>query len=116
MRNMRRNKQDNFIRGVLSEEDDYGKKLYGDPFPFYENLSPVNGSSEIIEFGDRTKKMYKSTVQRNIWEDSIREGDAAYLEGASPFNEETPGEHANYTVVSVQYLLSTMTIYFEKKP
>lgn len=117
MRNMHINRQYSYIINVIKgETDDYGNVLYSQPFLFNENLSAVDGDSEITEWGERVSKMYKSVVQRGTWEGKINEGDNAYLDGVMPPQIDKNGINANYKVVSVRFpTLNTMAIYFEKK-
>lgn len=117
MRNMHINRQYSYIINVIKgETDDYGNPLYSQPFLFDENLSAVNGDSEITEWGERVSKMYKSVVQRGTWEGKINEGDNAYLDGVTSPQIDNNGIMANYKVVSVRFpTLNTMAIYFEKK-
>lgn len=46
----------------------------------------------------------------------IKENDLAYLDGATPENEEIYGDNANYRVDSVRYQNKKVAIYFEKLP
>lgn len=117
MRNMHINRQKCYIANRLNGEvDDYGNALFDQPFLFNENLANVDGESEIAEWGERVNKMYKSVVQRVLWEGKISEGDNAYLEGIVPPESDTRGLKANYKVESVRYpSLNTMAVYFEKK-
>lgn len=114
MRTLNRNKQIIYIANKLKGTNDYGTPNYDVPFLFKENLSPVDGDSEIKEYGDRISKMYKSIVPLYKWKGKIKEGDVAYLEGSTPKSELLNGNDSNYNVVSVRYSLNVMIIYFEK--
>lgn len=117
MRNMHINRQKSYIANrIKGEVDDYGNSLFNQPFLFDENLSNVDGDSDIAEWGERVNKMYKSIVERRLWEGKISEGDNAYLEGTIPPESDIRCLKANYKVESVRYpSLNTMAIYFEKK-
>ena len=118
MRTAYRNRMIYYIASLDTEKgtDDYGKPQYSVPFVFRENLAPVNSESDIAEYGNRIKNMYKSLVDRSKWEGRIKPLDLAYLDGAMPADEKVNGAKANYKVESIRKTLNTITIYFEKLP
>lgn len=85
---------------------------------YYEfNIQPASGSTDLMIYGDRVTKMYKTNISLNEYAGKFKEGDVAYLEGVIPKNEteKTYGIGANYKIVSVRPQNMSIIIYFEKR-
>ena len=72
------------------------------------NTMPVN---ELNKMNVRELMMKYTSIDM-----PIKENDLAYLDGATPENEEIYGDNANYRVDSVRYQNKKVAIYFEKLP
>lgn len=119
MRIQYRNKRTIYIacRDIKKGADDYGNYTYTAPFEFNENLQAVDSASEITEFGDRIKNMYKSTVPKLSWFNKVHALDVVYMDGITPDGEKINGSKANYFIESIRDISpNVMTIYFERKP
>lgn len=114
MRNMRINKSKIYIRPFLKNKEGYGTAIYGDAFPFNENVYPIDGNDEIKDYGDRIFKTYKSTPSKLKWKGKIKEGDIAYLDGVLPSADEINGQKANYKITSVRETKNSLLIIFER--
>ena len=76
----------------------------------------VDSSSELTEYGERVKNMYKAIVQKRDWESKLHNGDAVYIDTSSE-NDIVIGYKADYFIESIRDTsINTLTIYFEKKP
>lgn len=97
--------------------DDYGNEIntYNEPIKYNFNIQPASGDLEIATYGEKVNKVYKAIVPYR-YKDKIKEGDIAYLDGASPEDEEAGnyGRNGNYTVDSVRPQNLATAIYFKK--
>ena len=90
--------------------------LYGEPFRIESEAIAVSGSSDIKLYGDRAQKMCRSTPYMRDCFGRVHEGDKAYLFGATPEGESTPGANANDKVASIRPQKIKLQIYFEELP
>lgn len=99
--------------------DDYGNKItiYDKPeFIGKENIQPLSGSTDIEEYGNKVSKMQKVLLDYDKYLGKFKENDLAYIEEATPEDEEVFGDNANYRVDSVRNQNRKIAIYFEKLP
>ena len=83
---------------------------YSKPVKYFFNVQPVSGDSDIIEYGERVSKMFKTLV--NIrYRNKINEGDIAYLDGIKPNDL---NNNYNYKVNSARPQNKKLAIYFER--
>lgn len=101
-----------------SINQDTGELEYSYSTPvFYKcNYQPISGFLENSQFG--ANAMY---IQKGIFHDlsvfteqKIKVGDLAYLDGASPTNEQQVGLNSNYTVIGVKHQNEIVTVHFQK--
>ena len=101
--------------------DDYGNEipeyeLYSDK-PFRLNIQQINQSSDIQTFGEKVNRMKVALIQGDTkieFLKNVKEFDLAYLDGATPDNEEVVGSNANYRVYSIKPQNVALLVYFEK--
>jgi hypothetical protein len=97
--------------------DDYGNEIYtyNEPIKYNINVQPASGYTDIQEFGESIKKVFKAVVPYRL-KYKIKEGDIAYLDGATPIEEHegTYGSTGNFVVDSVRPQNLATTIYFKK--
>lgn len=98
--------------------DKYGNEVnvYEKPNRYEFNVQPASGSTDVALYGERVSKMYKTIVPFFEFSGVFKEGDKAYLEGATPTleTEGTYGSDANYKIVSVRPQNTVIMLYFEK--
>lgn len=96
--------------------DDYGNDIatYNKPEPYMFNYQPATGQLEIALYGEKVTSMYKAVIPYNIYADKFKEGDVAYLSGATPNGEFENGDNANYVITSVMPQNKAIILYFEK--
>lgn len=101
---------------LKNDEDENGNiiNIYDTPFPVFAYLNAMNGDFRIEEFGDEAERKCRTMLNKIKWFGKIKEGDIAYLYGASPKGESVHGENANYHVVSVLPQGVKMLVYFER--
>lgn len=99
-----------------TEYDDNGNEVpvYGEPFELYCNVQPLSGSTDILAYGERVKRMYKTLIDYDEWVGRINEGDIAYIHGASPEGEAVNGENANCVVDAALPQNLKLAVFFEK--
>ena len=97
-------------------EDDYGNETitYDEPIAIKMNVQPLNGSSDIEEYGSRTSQMQKGMCDYDTFYQKFKEDDVAYLDGATPDGEVQNGANANYRIDSVRNQNKRISIYFER--
>ena len=97
--------------------DDYGNEInkYDKPIKYCFNIQPAGGESDMDLYGERVGKIYRAIVQIS-YKNKIKEGDIAYIDGATPQGEtpNTYGSNGNYVVDSIRPQNLVMAIYFEK--
>lgn len=103
------------------EYDDEGNeiKTYNKPQKYYFNIQPLNSYLDVIEFaeyGEKVNKTYKAVIPYKDYIGKFKEGDIAYLEGATPDGETeaTYGMTGNYIISSVRPQNVVIAIYFER--
>lgn len=89
---------------------------YSEPTFYKCNYQPIAGFLENSQFG--ANAMY---IQKGIFHDitiftegKIKEGDLAYLDGASPIGETVRGSTSNYTVIGVKHQNEIVTVHFQR--
>lgn len=106
-----------YIAPFLKEDtDDDGNviSVYDTPFSIDRvSLNAMNGDYEVQVFGNKVKRMCRCMPDRKRYLGRIKEGDAAYLYGATPEGETVNGDNANYHVVAVLPKGVKMMVYFE---
>lgn len=101
-------------RGNISVTDLGEITTYEEPEQYNFNIQPLSGYSDITAYGEKTTKMYKAIVDSHRYKDKFKEGDVAYLEGASPEGEGINGYNANYVIDTVREQNLKIAIYFNK--
>lgn len=113
-------KKELYIASFLQDEyDDEGNKIAIYDKPIYigkENIQPLSGQSDIVEYGTRVTKMQKVLLDYDKYLGNFKENDLAYLDGITPENEQVNGDNANYRIDSVRNQNKKIAIYFEKLP
>lgn len=105
-----------YIASKLNTQiDEYGNETnyYDEPIMYSMNIQPASGNTDATLYGDRITKVYKAVVPFEM-KNLIKEGDIAYLDGATPENEEGFGQNGNFIVDSVRPQNLATTIYFVK--
>lgn len=107
-----------YIASKLNTQiDAYGNEInvYNAAVEYSMNIQPASGNMETTLYGDRINRVYKAVVPYD-YKDLIKEGDIAYLDGATPEGEVegTYGSNGNYVVDSVRPQNLATTIYFMK--
>lgn len=105
-----------YIASKLNTQiDAYGNEIncYDEPIMYSMNVQPAKGYTDATLYGDRITKVYKAVVPFEM-KNLIKEGDIAYLDGATPENEEGFGKNGNFIVDSVRPQNLATTIYFVK--
>ena len=95
--------------------DDEGNEIviYDEPKPFKFNYQPVSTDADIAEFGENAKIMKKAVIPIS-YQGQFKEFDVAYLDGATPSEEENNGDNANYRLLPPRDGNSVIIIYFER--
>jgi hypothetical protein len=111
-----------YISNLISTTvDEYGNEIneYSTPIKYKMNIQPtktnsnLSSSYELHMYGATIDKAYKALVSYDF-KDKVKEGDIAYLDGATPEGETVNGENANYIVQSVRPQNLATAIYFSK--
>lgn len=103
-----------------SEFDDYGNEItkYAKPIKYEFNVQPVSSESDIEEFGENAKQMQKAVISRKEYEGKFKEFDIAYLDGASPLDNEQTEKYqclnANYVLYPPRNQNKAIVIYFKR--
>lgn len=89
---------------------------YSEPVFYKCNYQPISGFLENSQFG--ANAMY---IQKGIFHDTtifterkIKEGDLAYLDGATPIGETVRGCNSNYTVIGAKHQNEIVTVHFQR--
>lgn len=113
-------KKDLYIASFLKDGyDDEGNKI-----PIYskaeyigkENIQPLSGESDVVEYGTKVTKMQKVLLDYDKYLGKFKENDLAYLDESMPDDEQVYGNNANYRIDSVRNQNKKIVIYFEKLP
>lgn len=107
-----------YIASLLEDNfDEHGNTIstYNEPvFIGLENIQPLNGSTDIEEYGNRVSKMQKVLLDYDKYIGKFKENDLAYIEDTTPKGEKVYGDNANYCINSVRNQNRKIAIYFEK--
>lgn len=113
-------KKDLYIASFLKDEyDDEGNKISTYAKPEHigkENIQPLNGESDVVEYGTKVTKMQKVLLDYDKYLGKFKENDLAYLDGIIPDGEQVNGDNANYRIDNVRNQNKKIAIYFEKLP
>ena len=109
------NKTCHIATKIATGTDEYGHEIniYDEPIKYSFNIQPAGGNLDLTLYGEKINKIYKAIVPYS-YKDKIKEGDIAYLNGATPKGETVDGENGNYVVDSIRPQNLAMAIYFEK--
>lgn len=113
-------KKDIYIAKRLKDKDgevlidEYGKVLYSKPIKYRFNVQPLNGSSDIMGYGQKAMQMQRAIVDSKTYFGVFEEDDLAYLDGITSKGETINGEKANYRIDAVLNQNKVIVIYFEK--
>lgn len=90
-------------------------ELYSKPIPYKFNYQPISSEVDKLEFGEKAKMMQKAVITDLSYKDVFKENDLAYLDGATPIEEENNGDSANYRLYPPRNQNRSIVIYFERK-
>lgn len=98
------------------KEDGYGHEvpIYDKPEIYKMNVQPISSEADIQEFGENAKQMQKAVIESIKYLGKFKEFDVAYLDGATPDEEETNGANANYRLHPPRNQNKVIQIYFER--
>lgn len=105
-----------YIASKLEEnEDDYGNtyNTYDTPVEYRFNVQPTLSEVELLEFGEKASMIQKAIIPRH-YEGLFKENDVAYLDGATPLEEDVNGTNANYRLYPPRIQNKVIAIYFER--
>lgn len=110
------NKKIWIAKKIGTEEDDYGYEvpIYDKPKMYMMNVQPISSEADIQEFGENAKTMQKAVIEYSKYFGKFTEFDVAYLDGATPDNEEINGADANYRLYPPRNQNKAIQIYFER--
>lgn len=110
-------KKDVYIAKKLrTDVDEEGNEItiYDIPIgPLKFNYQPISTSADIAEFGENAKIMQKMVIPIS-YKDQFKEFDVAYIEGATPNDEVSNGDNANYRLLPPRNGNAVINIYLEK--
>ncbi len=111
-------KQDVYIAsktGVTYDEDGNEIPTYDKPNeePYQFNVQPVNTDVDIAEFGEKASIMKKMVIPI-AYKETFKELDVAYLDGATPKDEQVNGANANYKLLPPRNGNAVIIIFLEK--
>ena len=100
---------------VGAESDDYGNEieLFDKPFKCDIGAIDMNSYTDLMVYGAESTRLKKAVLPIR-YKTLVREGDRAYLEGASPKGEEYNGSNGNYRVRSAKASVRNVVVIFEK--
>lgn len=95
--------------------DDYDNEIreYEEPVEYKFNYQPVTSYLDIQTFG-KDSTITKKMVLPIEYAGKFKEYDLAYLDGATPENEEAFGDNANYVLLPPKDGNSVVVIYMQK--
>lgn len=94
--------------------DKYGKVRYLKPKKYLFNVQPLNGSTDIMGYGQDAQQIQRATINFEKYFGIFEVDDLAYLDGVTPKDETNNGERANYRIDAVLNQNKIIAIYFEK--
>jgi len=97
--------------------------VYGVPVPYWINYQPIQGFTNVMQYGERVTKMYRAILNFDQYVGVFKEGDLVYLcgkkneDGADPVITSTyiNGQGANAKVESVRNQNLAIEVTFEKR-
>jgi hypothetical protein len=97
--------------------------VYGTPVPYWINYQPIQGFTNVMQYGERVTKMYRAILNFDQYAGVFKEGDLVYLcgkkneDGADPVITSTyiNGQGANAKVESAINQNLTIEVTFEKR-
>ena len=97
--------------------------VYGTPVPYWINYQPIQGFTNVMQYGERVTKMYRAILNFDQYVGVFKEGDLVYLcgkkneDGADPVITSTyiNGQGANAKVESVRNQNLAIEVTFEKR-
>lgn len=97
--------------------------VYGTPVPYWINYQPIQGFTNVMQYGERVTKMYRAILNFDQYAGVFKEGDLVYLcgkkneDGADPVITSTyiNGQGANAKVESVRNQNLAIEVTFEKR-
>ena len=108
------NKKIYIAKKIGVTDDGYEDAIYDQPKEYLMNVQPISSEADIAEFGGMAKQMQKAVVEYNKYFGKFNEFDIAYLDGATPKNEEINGQNANYKIHPPRNQNKCIVIYFER--
>ena len=99
--------------GISIDENGHETVLYDTPKLYRINVQPVSSYVDLVEFGEKATVMQRAVIDKK-YKDYFKENDLAYLDGATPDDEEVNGENANYRLYPPRNQNKVITIYFER--
>lgn len=106
-----------YIASLLdTDEDQYGNEtlIYDEPKEYMMNVQPLNSEADMQEFGINVEQYQKAIIEKDIYYGVFKEGDVAYLDGATPDEETKNGENANYTLYPPRNQNKCIRLTFER--
>lgn len=111
---------------VKIETDEFGNEIeyFDKPIKYMFNYQPVSGNTSYKEYGEDINKVYRTFVDRAIFQGKIKTGDRVYLSdgelcenelGAIAMKEDEFCNKANYRVLVVLPQNYKMRIDFMKR-
>ena len=97
--------------------------VYDAPVPYWINYQPIQGFTNVMQYGERVTKMYRAILNFDQYAGVFKEGDLVYLcgkkneDGADPVITSTyiNGQGANAKVESVRDQNLAIEVTFEKR-
>lgn len=101
---------------IDTSEDDYGNVIvnYDEPIKYQINVQPISSSPDIEEFGENASLIQKAVIKKDKYLGKFKEFDIAYLDEATPENEEINGANANYRLYPPRNQNKCIVLYFER--
>lgn len=100
----------------VEDSDEYGVEtaVYDKPTKYEMNYQPISSEADIAEFGEHASQMQKAVIEKSKYLNKFSEFDVAYLDGATPTDEEYNGANANYRLYPPRIYNKTIALYFER--
>jgi len=78
------------------------------------NVQPLNSEADMQEFGINVDQYQKAIIEKHIYYGKFKEGDVAYLDGATPEGEKENGYNANYKLYPPRNQNKCIRLTFER--
>ena len=101
------------FKEVIYDDELNEIRTYNEPVAYEYNYQPVSSYLDIQTFGKDTTEMYKIVIPIKD-KDLFNEYDLAYLNGATPDDEENYGDNANYVLLPPKEGNAVVIIYCQK--